>query len=158
DDINLNGLLIDGGGVGTPGSERRVFQRRQIADHRELRDPRSRQRRDRVVPTGFGGFWGALIVSNTLIAHNSQEGVPVRPNLVSANASFNRAEFYKNGADGLFVSGTVALGTLSVLVTDSVAASNANRGIFVGSNGAVTILTAMRSAAVNNGTGMVADQ
>ena len=106
------------------------------------------------LPTGSSN----LAVSNTLVADNGGDGILVFPQgSGSAKAAFNRIEAYNNKGAGIDLDGVFTTGPIHATVMDSVAAGNAFAGYRALSRSASTRLLVMRSVAVNNGNGVVAD-
>jgi len=153
DDIDLRGLIIEGGGLG--GVQNGVVFNTGASLTIES-----------CLVRGLGNIGivfapsdvSSLFVSNTLVAHNASIAMLVGPTGAGAvRASLNRVELYKNGGDGLLVSGQNSTGTIDAFVTDSVAAGNTGTGFrSLSQTVAVTVLTVVRSATVNNAKGMSA--
>ncbi len=77
---------------------------------------------------------------------------------INVKAAFNRVEAYNNSGNGIVVLGTGSTGTINATAADSMAANNETVGFAVqsGAGQAGASLTVVRSAAVNNGTGLIA--
>ena len=107
-----------------------------------------------------------ISISNTLVADNGgRAGIELQAEGSAAViANFNGVELYNNSGAGLFANGGVSQGgTVSVTVTDSVAANNTgvggiSGGFSVHTVTAPTTLTLVRSVATRNGIGLAADQ
>jgi hypothetical protein len=153
DAVHLNGLLIDGAGVGSYGI---VFDSgsyltvencivRNVTTH---------------------GLWflsvagltssQSFTVSNSYFNDNGGDGIHITTESAGpVRATIDRTALSHNHGDGLFVDGSSGTGSLTVAVTDSVAASNAV-GFYVqsasGQSDARLLLT--HSLAANNVTGV----
>ena len=100
-----------------------------------------------------------LSVSNTLVADNGVSGIWVHPsgNLPTIKATFNRVEAYNNSLDGILVDAFAESVFLLATVVDSVAAGNGKVGFAALGTNTRTDLMVIRSVAVNNSTGLLAN-
>src|SRR5262245_35198528 len=139
DVVNLNGLLIDGSGIGFSGI---VFNtgKSLIVENCVIR---------KLFIDGIGFFPNAsssLAVSNTLVAENGGKGINILPTGASAStvqAVFNRVEAYNNANDGIFVSGDNAPngGTIEAVAVETLATNNNGSGFVATSlSGPPTVL------------------
>ncbi len=148
DNIAIDGLILDGAGIGQNGI---VFN-----TGRSLTITKSVVRG----MTGAGirfqpNASSALQVSNTVVAETSSNGIIVQPSgSGNVTVSLNRVELYNNSY-GFFVYGVSSTGTLAAVIADSVAANN-SIGFYVFSTTAVSRLTVTRSVAANNTYGLYA--
>jgi hypothetical protein len=158
DSVHLNGLLIDGNGVGSTGI--RFLGGKSLAvENCVVRN---------LANTGLAFSSSAttlqvLSVSNSYFIDNANGGASIQA--VSSGpitAAIDRSVF-ANNVVGLNVSGTSGTGAINVAVTDSVAANNVSggfsAGFFVQSAAlhSVTRLALTRTTAVGNGVGLEAE-
>jgi hypothetical protein len=118
DAISLRGLTLDGTGIGQFGI---VFNSGQslTIDNCVVRNMFKHALS--FVPTTAA----TLAVSNSFFNDNNDSGIFIGPSGSGAvSASIDRAGFYGNGNWGLFVSGALGTGDLTVAAMDSVAANN----------------------------------
>jgi hypothetical protein len=72
---------------------------------------------------------GTLAVSNSYFINNGSFGIDIQPFSSGAiKAAIDRTGMHDNGAVGLYIGGLAGTGTLTVAVTDSVAANNGSQG------------------------------
>jgi hypothetical protein len=124
DDINLNGLLIEGGGVGNDGI---LFRsgRSLVIENCVIRN----MRRDGLAFFSLASTPQTLSVSSSYVTHNTSDGMLIEALGTGAvTAAIERSAFYRNGF-GVNVDGTQGSGPLHVTVTDSVAANSTAGGI-----------------------------
>jgi len=152
DVVNLNGLLIDGVGIGSDGIVFNTGQSLTI---------------EGCIVRGFesGGIAflptasSSLAASNTQLANNGASGILVSPSGSGAvTAVLNRVEAVNSGNAGILVRGTNSTGTINVGVSESVSAGNGGAGFSaVTSSGHAPItLMVFHSFAAHNDTGLVA--
>jgi hypothetical protein len=153
--VNINGLLIDGVGVGHDGI---VFNigKSLIVENCVIRN---------LASAGIDflpSVSSALAVSNTLLADNASFGIQVNPTgeNITVTAAFNRIETHNNGGSGIALNGQSSTGSIKATVVDSVASNNGNTGFFVLSAAmqSSTSLMMVRSLAAHNGVGVYALQ
>ena len=151
DVVNLDGLTIDGGGVGQTGIQFNTGKSLTI-ENCVIRH---------MTTDGIDFFPSAtssITVSNTVASNNGDTGIYVYPSGDSERRGMiNRVEANNNGYHGIFFNGdNTNGGRLKATVSDSVAAGNGYVGIYVNSNAtnAAILLTVVRSVAANNGTGI----
>jgi hypothetical protein len=154
DAINLSGLLINGGGIGSSGvvfnsgkslTVENCIIRKMVFDGLDFLSTAT------VTQT--------LTVSNSYMSDNAGRGILIATASSGAvTASIDRTAFYSN-AFGLFVSGDNGGGLLTVAATDSVATSNSVVGFIIESapSRSVSNLSLTRSQAVGNGIGVEAE-
>jgi len=150
DAVNLNGLLIEGNGVGGTGI---IF-----ASGKSLTVENSIARNlfgtgIQFQPSGSSG----LAVSNTLTADNALAGIVVDlRGSGTVTAAFSRVEAYNN-SNGIHISGLVGTtgGSITATVTDSVAAGN-TFGFDVETGSVPAALTVAHSVSTGNRHGISA--
>jgi hypothetical protein len=159
DPVSLRGLTVKGIGFG--GGNGIVFTsgRSLTVENCAIRNLTG------ALPIGNGIVFqpsvsSRLAVSNTVVADNDMIGIYVTPAGagLAVSAAFSRVEAYNNDT-GFDISGVTATGTLNATVADSVAAGNANAGIFAVSGPGVaeaTSVMVVRSVSANNGIGLAA--
>jgi hypothetical protein len=145
DKIFLRGLSLNG--VGTTGTEGILFNSggslnvqnsviRNFADNIGIR----------FQPTG--STQSQLLVSNTLVADNGDDGIYIAPSGSGTVTSvLDHVEMESNAGDGLGVGSSTA--TVNVTVSDSVSANNGNSGVEATSSGG-TISIMVRSCTIAN--------
>jgi len=153
DVVNLNGLLIDGIGLGLNGI---VFNTGQWLTIENCVIRRF---------TGAGLMFSpsassSLAVSSTQVANNGSYGIDVFPSGSGfVTAVFNRVEVTSNVDIGIAVNSAASTGTVNVTVTESIAAGISN-GIGFGvsslADHAPTTLMVFHSVAANNNVGLFA--
>jgi len=153
DDVSLRGLTLDGTGVGGVGIRFTNGQSLTVQDC-VVRNMAS---------TGLQFDSNAttlqtLAVSNSHFYDNGSSGIRVGTSGSGpVLASIDRTGLFGNAIAGLDVNGSSGTGTLTVAVTDSVAANNNESGFRVASsNNSVSSLSLTRSQALSNGTGVEA--
>jgi hypothetical protein len=100
----------------------------------------------------------ALAVTNTVITDNSGNGITIVPSgAVDVKGVLDHVGLYNNQGAGLWVNGDLSTGATSITVTDSVASNNGGVGFLSSSGTATTRIMLQRSAAVANGTGVMAE-
>ena len=140
DVVNLRGLDIDGGNSGTIGI--------QFNSGQSLNIQKSLVRNFTNSGISFTpSAASALFVSDTVVAHNANNGILVGGSS-AATGALSRVTASANGV-GIFASGS----SVSLAVTDSVTSSN-NYGIGASSS---TVMV-RNSTASNNAVGIAADQ
>jgi hypothetical protein len=150
--VHLNGLLIEGGGVGQSGIVFNSGKSLTIANCivRNVTNDGLDFFPNGTTPT-------TLAVSNSYFADSSSSfGIAIQPQGSGATAaSIERTGLYGNST-GLYVIGAFSTGALSVAVTDSVAAHNHAIGFFVQSSAGHSIvnLSLTHTLAEGNATGI----
>jgi len=142
DAVHVQGLLIDGGHVGSNGIVFNTGKSLTVKNCAVLN----------LTSDGIDFFpndSSNLAVSDTLVTNNGGNGISVIPTALSI---FSRVESDNNGGDGFSISHGNAT------ATDSVAAGNAGIGFHVADGGPTqgAELMVFRSVAANNGTGLAA--
>jgi hypothetical protein len=154
DKVNLNGLLIDGAGVGQNGI---VFNSGQSLALENCVVRNMTLIGLEFLPTAAAA--PTLAVSNSYFNDNGNAAIHILTKSSGAvTAAIDRTEFHNNLL-GLNVNGANGTGALTVAVTDSVAANNGS-GFFVFSiaSHSVTNLSLIRTAVVGSAnTGVKAD-
>jgi len=154
DAVSLNGLLIEGAGVGTTGISYSTGQSLTIANS-VVRN---------LTSSGIaiaGNASSRIAISNTLVADNGGHGIYVQPSgaNIIVDAVFNRVEAYNNGQMGIGIFSNVVSGASSrvyALIVDSVAGHNHASGFY--GLGLVTFVSVYRSATIGNSAfGVMAD-
>jgi hypothetical protein len=150
DAVHLQGLLIDGAGVGQTGIAFKAGASLTI-ENSVIRNLTSSG--IAISPSSFS----VITVSSTLVANNGGHGIYVQPpSGGSVNAVFNRVEVYGNAQQGIGIFGNFdTTGLVRAAAIDCVAANNEN-GFFAQGNNVVanTILRVIRSTAFNNINGV----
>jgi hypothetical protein len=152
DVVNLDGLTIDGGGVGNNGIVFNSGQYLTVANC-VVRN---------MVFDGLAFLqttadYVRLTVSNSYF-NNNADGIMIETGSSGAiTAAIDRTELSGNFDAGLLVQGSFGTGIIRVGVTDSVAANNFNTGFSVQSAGTFVILGLTHAAAVGNGNGIEAN-
>jgi hypothetical protein len=147
DTINLNGLLIDGGGVGVAGVQLNAGGTLSI-ENCLIRGFGNTGTGINFAPSGTGSFASSnLYLSNTLVSNNGI-GVRIR-SLDSSVVSvvLNKTELANNTASGLTVDGTSATGAISVSVANSVIMGGVMSGAF--SSAGISAASAVGHSTVN---------
>jgi hypothetical protein len=156
--VHLNGLLIDGGNVGSHGiafnSGASLTVENCIVRKMGLSGLAFR-------PTGT--TTKTLAVSDSYFSDNASNGLDIEPQGSGAvTAAIDRTGFYDNANIGFFVYGANSTGVINVAVTDSVAANNnsynGDTGFDVesGSSQSVANLSLTHCLAVGNAIGFAA--
>jgi hypothetical protein len=149
DVVNLRGLTLVGGGVGTNG----VLFNNVGSLNMQNCVVRGFQAGISVAPTGSA----ALNVSDTVVSNNNITAIGINPSGSGAvTAAFDRVQAIGGSNSGFLLQGGLATGgTLDVTIANSVA-TNAGTGITVSStvNAAPTQLMLSNSVVSNNGTGI----
>ena len=150
DAVHLQGLLIDGAGIGQTGI---VFHSGAslTIENSVIRNLTSSG--IAISPSSFS----VATVSSTLVVNNGGNGIFVQPaSGGSVNAVFNRVEVYGNTQQGIAIFGNLdTTGLVRAAAIDCVAANNEN-GFFAQGNNVIanTILRVIRSTAFNNINGV----
>ena len=148
DVINLRGLVIEGGGIGSRGIYFGTGKSLTV---------------ENCTIRGFKGegiFFipdasANLVISNTSVANNDDDGIEIHPTGTgTVNASLDRVALQGNSADGLIVNGGASGGVLSATVSNSVASNNGGSGFDAKSNAATTSLMVVSSVANANAVGI----
>jgi hypothetical protein len=150
DAVSLNGLLIDGSGVGSRGILFNSGKSLVVAScvvRNVINDAM------RFGPSAATQSW--LSVSNSFFTDSGNGIVIATGGSGAATASIDRSGFYGN-AFGIEVAGNRGTGALDVTVADSVAANNENSGFMVHSlaGHSVSTLSLMRVVSSGNDTGV----
>ena len=153
DAVNLRGLTIEGGGAGTYGiyfnTGGALTVTNSVIRH--------------LVAEGIHFAPSAtskLLVSNTLVADNTNSGIVVQPSGSGVvTAVLNRVAVSNNAANGFSVFGQSSTGTVKATVLDSVATGNSTTGFYATSSAghAPATLMLFSSATANNTFGLFAD-
>jgi hypothetical protein len=149
DQVHLNGLLIDGGGVGTHGivfdSGRRLTLENCIVRNMTGNGLWFLSVAPLTAPQGFG-------VSNSYFSDNGGDGIHVNTESAgNVRGTIDRTVMSHNHSKGLTMDGSAGTGLLNVAVTDSVFEDNEN-GFFVksASGQSDTRLLVTRTLVANN--------
>jgi hypothetical protein len=152
DAVSLNGLLIDGNGVGRRGilfnSGKSLVVENCVVRNLTL---------DGLRFESTAATPPSLSVSNSYFTDNAT-GISVATNQSgAASASIDRSVFYRNTV-GVRIAGDAGIGPLNVTVADSVAANNDNVGFLIQSltGRSISTLTLTRVVSSGNGIGIVA--
>jgi Right handed beta helix region len=151
DAVSLQGLTLDGEGVGQNGI---VFN---TGGSLTVKTCVVRNHTNNGIVFGPNAS-SNLVMSDTFVANNKGgNGIAVVPSgSGTVTAVFNRVEADNNG-DGILVDSTNYLGTaLKATISDSVAADNSGAGLKANSNGTGFSVMMFHSVAANNGTGLIA--
>jgi hypothetical protein len=149
DAVSLRGLTFEGAGAASGGIEFNTGQSLTI-ENCVIRHM-----------TGDGidftpNATSSLLVSDTLVADNSGNGIVVQPTgSGTVTAVLNRVEVNNNGANGIEVAGNFSTGTIKATVSESVATGNSHLDQ-VGFFAVSSTLTVFHSVASNNYTGIEA--
>jgi len=147
DAVNLQGLTLDGAGIGQNGIAFNTGGTLTI-ENCVIRNAVGAG--IYYVPTTTGT--GQLVVSHTLVTNNDDRGIHLLTQTsTEINAAFNHVEVTSNGSDGLFVEQGVGGTSIVATVSESVAALNKKVGF--NSSGGVT-LHLFHSVATGNATGL----
>ena len=123
DAVNLRGLTIEGGGVGTVGIRFNTGKSLTIENCAI----------QHVTGDGIDFLPNAasnLSISNTVMSNNGGDGVGIEPSGSAAvTAVFDRVQAKNNGASGIVSVGANSTGTFIGTVYDSVATGNGNVGL-----------------------------
>jgi hypothetical protein len=152
DAVTINGLLIDGGGVGNTGisfgSAKSLTITNCIIRHFAgagiALDPNASSK---------------LVVADTLVIDIGLVGITMNPSgSGTVNASFNRVGIYNtgtSGSGGFNIAAGNSTGTITAVVVDSESSNAANDAFsVVSSQGHAATLMLIRSVAAGNGTGI----
>jgi hypothetical protein len=134
--VNLNGLLIEGSGVGQNGILFNQGKSLVVAKciSRNMTG-------NGLFFTSFSSDAQTLSVSDSIFSQNASDGILVGTHFSgSINATIERVALYGNANAGLSVVGSSGTGALNVAVTDSVASNNVN-----GSNASGILATSAAS-------------
>jgi nitrous oxidase accessory protein NosD len=148
--VNLNGLLIDGAGVGQTGILFTAGSSLSI-ENCVIRNMTNRG----IDVTTTTSVTQTLSVSNSYISNNANEGIYFSPGGSGAvTASIERTVLHGN-VGGVYVTGQTGTGALTVAVTDSVA-DNGGSGfqVFGAAGHSATNLVLTRAQAVANQSGL----
>jgi hypothetical protein len=118
--VNLNGLLIEGAGVGATGI---AFIGGGVLKVQNCVVRNLTGNGILFVPTSSGDF----SVSDTFVGNNGAHGILVQPtSSASVTAVFNRVEAQYNGANayGIRIDATLTSGTIQATATDTVSSNN----------------------------------
>jgi hypothetical protein len=153
DEVNLNGLIIDGENIGSTGirfnnglflTVENCVIRHVTGDGIDL----------------FSSASSNLFVSNTLVADNGAGGIQVSPTgSGTVTAVFNRIEINNNAASGITLTGQFSSGgTINATMSESVASRN-GYGVSINSISGEpeTTLTLFHSVVANNGNGIASN-
>jgi hypothetical protein len=150
DVVNLRGLTLVGGGIGTHGI---TFTSGGTLNIQNCSIRGFTSQGVNFVPTASS----KLNVSDTIVSNNGFEGILVQPtgNGVANTAFFERVQSIGNGT-GFSVTGQSATGGTLAATANTSAASGNIGGFAVISlgGGAVTTFAVINSAAIGNGTGL----
>jgi hypothetical protein len=149
DVVNLRGLTLVGGGVGTYGI---LFSNLGALN---IQNCAVRGFFDgiEVVPAGTA----ALNVSDTIVSNITATGIAVQPvGGGTVAAAFNRVQTIGASNTGFLMDGSGATGALNVTIANSAATNNVNTGVAAQSltGKALTQLMVSNSVVSNNGTGI----
>ncbi len=149
DTITIDGLTIDGAGVGQDGIT--------FNTGRSLTITNSIVRGMTNIGIVFEpNATSALQMSNTVVANNAFRGISMVPTgSGTVTASLSRVELYNNVSAGFLVLGAFSTGLITAVIADSVAA-NTGTGFAMNSSSAATRLMLIRSVSANNATGLLA--
>jgi hypothetical protein len=145
DAVSLNGLLIDGSGVGGIGI---LFRsgKSLVVENCVIRNMLI----DGLAFTAFAATPPTLSVSNSYFTDSPTGLVIATSGSGAATASIDRSGFYNNRT-GINVTGASGTGALHVTVADSVASNNANFGFLVASAAGHSISTMTLTRVVSSG-------
>jgi hypothetical protein len=124
DIVNLNGLLIEGNGIGTEGLFF-VTGKTLVVENCVVQNMAA----NGLVLALSAATARTLLVSNSYISNSGGFGINIAPGAGSAgsiSATIDRVTLYSHTFAGLGVDGTNGTGAITVAVTDSVAAQGPN--------------------------------
>jgi len=152
DVVNLNGLLIDGNGVGTAGIR---FSSGQSLTVESCIIRRMAEYGVEFQPNASS----SVAVLGTLVASNGFGGISVQPSGAGPiSVVLNRVEAVNNSGHAVALDGTGSTGAINVTVAESVAAGNGGSGFLTltaPGNSPVTLML-FHSVAANNPFGATA--
>jgi subtilisin family serine protease len=152
DAVSLEGILLDGSGVGASGI---IF-----GGGSSLAISNCVVRKMAAVGLSFGPTSAqpqTLSVSKSSFTENGAAGISIQPGgSGGVTAAIDRTRLYANGTAGVAVNGSVGTGPIKIVVTDSVASNTGSAGFVVGSTQSATSLALTRVLASGNGTGIQA--
>jgi hypothetical protein len=100
----------------------------------------------------------ALNVIGTTIADNTGEGILIKPSGTgTTRVMIDHATVSDNAGDGIYMNGNLTSGGLKMTIRNTEAVHNADNGIAVSSNGAVSLVMVDSSNVLNNTTGLAAN-
>jgi hypothetical protein len=158
DAINLNGLLIEGSGVGNAGI-RWASGKSLVVANCIIRNTLF----NGLIFSSSATTAQTLSIADSSISDIGTNGIVVQTLSSGAiTAAIDRVSLYGNGAVGLDVNGTGGTGALSVAVKDSVAAHSSGFGasgflVHSSAGHSVASLVLSRVKATGNDTGIAAD-
>jgi len=126
DAVHVQGLLIDGGGVGNEGI-RFLSGKSLVIDNCVVRNLQG---------SGIGlapTTSATIAVSKTLVSDNGMHGIYLQPSgIVVVSALFNQVEAYHSGQQGIgiFVNFMTSGSVMNAMIVDSVAGFNGNAGFY----------------------------
>jgi hypothetical protein len=155
DVVNLNGLLIEGNGVGVEG----IFFSSGgslVIENCVVRNMTTHG----LILAATASTTRMLTVSKSYFADNGNFGIDIVPaGSGSVLVAIDRTALYGNGFGGMTVDGTIGTGAINVAVTDSVSEQGSGGPGFAAisaSGHSVTQLTLTRITAANNTIGVQA--
>jgi hypothetical protein len=122
DAVNLNGLLIEGNGVGANGI------RFNSGKSLTVENCVVRQMTTEGLSFSPGAGTQTLTVANSYFTGNANSGVLIQQVSGTITAAITRSAFYDNRSGGVLVFGFNGTGTVNVAVSDSAVAGSANAG------------------------------
>jgi hypothetical protein len=141
--IILNGLLLDGGGVGNQGIV-------SASDGElEILNCVVRNFFSRGIHVALSSGAAAVIIASTLVAGNGSNGIDLLQNGGSVNGVLDHVTAVSNAVNGASI-GQLGAGAMSFTVRDSVLAQNGFHGLLVESFGPAVNVMVQGSAMVNN--------
>src|SRR5262249_28039511 len=149
DAVHLQGLLIDGGGVGTNGIKFNSGGFLTV-ENCAVRGMGSGEG-ILLTPSGPASFF----LADTEVAKNFGRGMTLQPTGAATTiiATLNRMYLHDNASSGFAVDGSQSTGTINAIVSDSVSsAGNAGYAAISDTGKAVTHLMVFRSVSANNNT------
>src|SRR5262245_40331321 len=148
DAVNLNGLLIEGAGIGLDGIQFNTGKSLTI-ENCIIRN---------LTNDGIQFFPSAsssLAVLDTLLADNGANGIVVSPSgSGTVSAAFNRVKVQNTGGTAIFILGNTSTGIIYATATDSVVINFADAGFRVDASTAFSQFTVIRSQASNGDRGL----
>jgi hypothetical protein len=155
DAVSLNGLIIEGSGVGLTGIA--VSSGKSLAIENCI--IRNMTASGVLYTANAGATPLSLSVSNSYFSDNGGSGINLAPQgSGTVTAAIERSAFYGNAGVGLAVSGAQGTGVVRVAATDDVAANGGTGFSVVSLAGhSTTSLALTRVAAAGNGTGLFAN-